>query len=52
MKNILFWTNYGEEKIAWANKGKLVGLFELEWKTPCHNILAEFQTRSWIWNIT
>jgi hypothetical protein len=42
MKNILFWTNYGEEKKAWANKAKLVGLFELEWKTPRHNILAEF----------
>ncbi len=30
-----------EEK-AWANKVRLIGLFEVEWKTPCHNILVEF----------
>jgi hypothetical protein len=40
MKNKVFWTNYGEEKRAWANR--LVGLFEVEWKTPHHNILVEF----------
>ncbi len=27
---------------AWANKTRLVGLFEVEWKTPRHNILVEF----------
>jgi hypothetical protein len=25
-----------------VNKASLVGLFEIEWTTPCHNILVEF----------
>jgi hypothetical protein len=41
LKNILLWTSFGEEERTWANKG-LVGLFEVEWKIPCHNILVEF----------
>jgi hypothetical protein len=42
LKNILLWTNSRKEKRAWANIPILVGLFEIEWKTPCHNILVEF----------
>ncbi len=42
LKNILLWTSFGEEEKAWANKAGLVDLFEVEWKTPCHNILVEF----------
>jgi hypothetical protein len=38
----LFWTSFGEEERAWTNKTRLVGLFEVEWKTPYHNILVEF----------
>jgi len=38
----LFWTSFGEEERAWANKVGLVGLFEIGLKTPCHNILVEF----------
>jgi hypothetical protein len=26
----------------WVNTAGLVGLFEIEWKTPHHNILVEF----------
>jgi hypothetical protein len=32
--NILFWTSFEKEEKAWANKARLVGLFEVEWKTP------------------
>ncbi len=35
----MLWTSSRE---AWANKVGLVGLFEIEWKTPRHNILVEF----------
>jgi len=42
LKNILFWISSRKEERAWANKAKLVGMFEIEWKTPCHNILVEF----------
>jgi hypothetical protein len=42
LKNILLWTSFGKEEKAWANKTRLVGLFEVEWKTPYHNILVEF----------
>jgi hypothetical protein len=42
LKNILLWTSYGEEEKAWANRIRLVGMFEIEWKTPHHNILVEF----------
>ncbi len=42
LKNILLWTSFGKEERAWVNKARLVGLFEIEWKTPCHNILVEF----------
>jgi hypothetical protein len=38
----LFWTNFGEEETAWANKVGLVGLFEIELKTLHHNIMVEF----------
>ncbi len=41
MKNILLWTIFRQEKKAWANRVGLVGLFEIEWKTPWHNILVE-----------
>jgi hypothetical protein len=41
-KNILLWTSSREEEITWANKTRLVGLFEVEWKTPYHNILVDF----------
>jgi hypothetical protein len=41
LKNIFLWTSFGEEG-ARANKARLVGLFEIEWKTPHHNILVEF----------
>jgi hypothetical protein len=42
LKNILFWISSRKEERAWANKVELVGMFEIEWKTPCHNILVEF----------
>jgi hypothetical protein len=41
LKNILLWTSYGEKEKAWANIIRFVGLFKIEWKTPCHNILVE-----------
>ncbi len=42
LKNILLWTSCGKEERAQANKVGLVGMFEIEWKTPHHNILVEF----------
>jgi hypothetical protein len=42
LKNILLWTSFGKEEKARANKTRLVGLFEVEWKTYYHNILVEF----------
>jgi hypothetical protein len=30
LKNILLWTNIGEEKKAWTNKARLVNMFEIE----------------------
>jgi hypothetical protein len=42
LKNILLWTSSREKERAWANKVGLVGMFEIEWKTPRHNILVEF----------
>jgi hypothetical protein len=42
LKNILLWTSSGEEERAWVNKVGLVGMFKIEWKAPCHNILVEF----------
>jgi hypothetical protein len=42
LKNILLWTNFGEEQRIWANRTSLVGLFEVEWKTPHHSIMVEF----------
>jgi hypothetical protein len=41
LKNILFWTSFKKER-TWVNRAGLVGLFEVEWKTPHHNILVEF----------
>jgi hypothetical protein len=38
----LLWTNFGEEKTAWENRAGLVGIFEIKWKTPRHNIWVEF----------
>ncbi len=35
-------TSSGEEERKLANKASLVGLFEIEWKPPCHNTLVEF----------
>ncbi len=35
LKHILLWTSFGKEERAWANMVVgLVGLFEIEWKTP------------------
>jgi len=42
LKNILFWTSSREEEKTWANSVGLIGMFKIEWKTPCHNILVEF----------
>jgi hypothetical protein len=42
LKNILLWTNVGEEERAWTNKARLVSMFEIEWKIFRHNILIEF----------
>ncbi len=41
LKNILLWTIFREER-TWVNIVGLVGLFQVEWKTPHHNILIEF----------
>jgi len=30
------------EKKTWANKVGLIGMFEIEWKRPRHNILVKF----------
>ncbi len=38
----MLWTSFGEEEKASTNRVGLVDLFEIEWKTPCHNILVEF----------
>jgi hypothetical protein len=38
----LLWTSSRKEERAWANKTELVGMFEVDWKTPRHNILVEF----------
>jgi hypothetical protein len=42
LKNILLWTSFGEEERAWANRARLIGPFEIEWKTFHHNIMVEF----------
>jgi hypothetical protein len=42
LKNILLWISFGEEERTWANRIGLLGLFEVEWKAPRHNILVEF----------
>ncbi len=42
LKNIFLWTSFKKEEKAWANIVVLVGLFEVEWKTPFHNILVDF----------
>ncbi len=42
LKNILLYTSSREKEKIWANRASLVGLFEVEWKTSCHNILVEF----------
>jgi len=42
LKNILLSTSFGEEERAWANKVRLVNMFNIDWKTPRHNILVEF----------
>jgi hypothetical protein len=42
LKNILLWTSFKREERTWANRVGLVGLFEVEWKTPHHNVLVEF----------
>jgi hypothetical protein len=41
MKNIILWISFGKER-KWANRAGLVGLFKVEWKIPCHNIMVEF----------
>jgi hypothetical protein len=38
----MLWTSSGKEERKWVNKANLVGLFEIEWKIPCHNTLVEF----------
>ncbi len=42
LNNILLWINFKKEKRTWANRACLLGLFEVKWKTPRHNILVEF----------
>ncbi len=32
----------GEEENTWALIVELVGLFEIDWKTSCHDMLVEF----------
>lgn len=32
----------GEEEKTWTSIVELVGLFEIDWKTSCHNMLVEF----------
>lgn len=32
----------GEEEKTWASVVELVGLFEIDWKAPCHDMLVEF----------
>jgi hypothetical protein len=44
----MLWTSSKGEEKKWANKLSLVGLFEVEWKTPYHNILVEFLNN---WNL-
>ncbi len=38
----MLWTSFGEEEKAWANIARLVSMFDIEWKTPYHNILVKF----------
>jgi len=53
LKNILFWTSFGEEKKAWANKAGLIGMFEVEWKHLTTTFWLNLKTiGSWILNIT
>jgi hypothetical protein len=42
LKKILLWISSGKEERKWVNIVSLVGLFEIEWKTPHHNILFDF----------
>ncbi len=42
LNNILLWTSSREEERPQANKAGLVGIIEIEWKTPRHNILVDF----------
>jgi hypothetical protein len=35
-------TSFGKEEKTWSNRAGLVGLFEVEWKTPHHNFFVEF----------
>jgi hypothetical protein len=42
LNNILLWTSSKKEERAWANKARLVNMFEIDWKTPRHNIMVEF----------
>jgi hypothetical protein len=32
----------GEIKKRWASMIGLVGMFKIEWRTPCHDLLVEF----------
>jgi hypothetical protein len=48
---MLLWASFGEEEKAWVNINRLVGMFEIEWKTPHHNILVEF-FKNWRLNPT
>jgi hypothetical protein len=38
----LLWTSFGEEEKTWANITRLVGLFDIEWKTPHQNNIVKF----------
>ncbi len=40
-KNNLLWKSSRKEERALANRTRSVGLFEVEWKAPRHNILVE-----------
>jgi hypothetical protein len=38
LERITTYVRMGKEKKTWVSKVGLVGLFEIEWKIPCHFI--------------
>ncbi len=37
LERITTWVRMGKNEKQWASIVKLVGLFELQWKAPCHD---------------